>query len=509
MAENQDDDVIGSDDTENADDSAPIANSTSALHPTVQARMDALTQQMAAAQNQASQNTMGVNLARAGATMANALSGSQRQADQTPFNQLESDAQSPVTNVLNQQKAASNDLTIQKNLSDAQTAQNDNDPDSPASQRFRATLKASFPKIAAAYGDDFDDLSAADQKDVFKVLETKAKLDQSKDIADLRNDTARSKISEKTENDQASNYTKMRKDLESFRGNQAVQQAAVKVQNADTALAIVKGKDPNTLTSQDLRLLAEEMGKIATGGVPGEHGTEALMPNNLRQKLAEMQAFLTNKPTDAQAGEYIKHNMEYLEQMKEVAKGTLTRYRQNIAKGYKNRVKQDDYSEAMSDYGIGGNTAAGVPTQSPDLHASVAAEIQRRQAAKASGAVASMVPQMSAQPNAQGVPSSLQPNPPGFAYGGSVGGLLSSNYSASQMNHSQRAPALHIHSPRGYADGGQIPGQPAVPQDNPVNDKVQIMATPKEVVLPLHVTQAKDPALAAYLFMKQLHGKVH
>jgi hypothetical protein len=163
--------------------------------------------------------------------------------------------------------------------------------------------------------------------------------------------------SNKIGTDQDKAYTTMRHDLESFRGNQAAQQAALKIQNADTALAIVKNKDPNTLSTQDLNLLANEMGKLASGGVPGEHGVQAMMPNNLQTKLAEMQSFISSKPTDAQAGEYIKRNMAYLDEMKQVAQGTLNSYRSNIAKGYKNRVKPEDYASAATDYGFGEATA--------------------------------------------------------------------------------------------------------------------------------------------------------
>jgi hypothetical protein len=170
-----------------------------------------------------------------------------------------------------------------------------------------------------------------------------------KEMADYKQNAADTKA--KDAQDKA--YTTMRHELETFRGNQAAQQAAVKVQNADTALAIVKNKDPNSLTVQDLTLLAEEMGKIATGGVPTEHGVQALMPNTMTSKFAAFQSFLANKPTDAQAGEFIKHNMEYLEQMKDVAKDTLNTYRSNIAKGYKSRVRDDQYGEAAQDYGFG------------------------------------------------------------------------------------------------------------------------------------------------------------
>jgi hypothetical protein len=59
------------------------------------------------------------------------------------------------------------------------------------------------------------------------------------------------------------------------------------------------------------------------------------------------------------------------------------------------------------------------------------------------------------------------------------------------------------------AQGGRIvPGQPEFPGRNTeANDKVPALLTPKEVVLPLSVTQSDDPANAAYDFMKALDQK--
>lgn len=525
MSEEQDDEALDSEESDQDDSDAPEA--APAIDPG-KARVQQYLKDLQAAQSQASQNSMGVGLARAGATMANALSGSQRQVDSAPFDQLDKSAQAPVQSFMAKQKTASDALNIENQSADAQASEDARNPNSQKSIIARSLFKKNYPEAAAALTpEQFNKMTAADVTNQLKDQEVTAKIGATKEdhaqrLAD-REQTIRDKADAKTSADQDKSLTQMRKDMQNYRGNTAVQQAAVKIQNADTALAIVKGKDPNTLSVQDLRLLSDEMAKIATGGVPGEHGTEALMPNTLRSKLAEMQSFLMNKPTDAQAGEYIRHNMEYLEEMKKVAQGTLNKYRINIAKGWKHRVRQEDYNDAMNDYpelSEGGGTPAGAAVGGHDLHASVQAEMQRRQAAKAKSSVASMVPNLSqgGGANAQGVPASLQPNQPeGFAYGGMVGGLPSSNFAASQMSRSPHPPHLNLHSPRGYCgggevhnyqSGGQVPGVPNVPRESPVNDTVQANLTPKEIVLPLHVTQAKDPALAAYLYMKRLHGKV-
>lgn len=154
---------------------------------------------------------------------------------------------------------------------------------------------------------------------------------------------------EKVNDAQNKAYSGMRKDMETFRGNRGAQQAAMDIYSSNKALALVKNKDPNTLTTQDLSLLTSEIAKIAQGGVPSEHGMKVLMPNNLQTKYAEMQNFLASKPTDAQAGEYIKKNMKYLQDMQDTAQSTIDDFKRNIAHGYKNRVKSENYDEAMRD----------------------------------------------------------------------------------------------------------------------------------------------------------------
>lgn len=56
--------------------------------------------------------------------------------------------------------------------------------------------------------------------------------------------------------------------------------------------------------------------------------------------------------------------------------------------------------------------------------------------------------------------------------------------------------------------GGKVPGEPKTPKkDTPSNDTVPAMLTPKEVVLPLSVTQSKNPVNAAAKFMASVLAK--
>lgn len=177
-----------------------------------------------------------------------------------------------------------------------------------------------------------------------------ARKQTSEDNAKLRSQLFQDNQDRKNSTRQDSAYQKLRHDLETFRGNTAVQTAAQGVLSANKAIDMVAGKDPNTLTTQDLRVLMEEISKIASGGIPGEHGVAALMPNNLQTKFAELKNFYLSKPTDAQAAEYIKHNMDYLQKMKDTSQAVVNDYRRNILKGAKHTVRPEDLEETVNDY---------------------------------------------------------------------------------------------------------------------------------------------------------------
>ncbi len=58
------------------------------------------------------------------------------------------------------------------------------------------------------------------------------------------------------------------------------------------------------------------------------------------------------------------------------------------------------------------------------------------------------------------------------------------------------------------AKGAEVPGEPQYPGKNTVKqDKVPALLTPKEIVLPLTVTQAKNPGEAAKAFVEHIKGK--
>jgi hypothetical protein len=294
------------------------------------------------AQQQRNQLQLMAILGRAGQQAGAAIANrADIKPDDEGYRTLLAAAEQPISDIKTEKALAAETSKNKKLAAEAKTAEQQSDPTSDVSQIARDLYEKTMHKKAPP------NASAAQLKDMDNVF---ARIFAAEENRKDRQDNKKLFANQKRSAEQSKAYTALRERVESFRGNAKAQQASKDVLAADKALQMVEHKDPNSLTMQDLRLLSEELGKIASGGVPGEHGVQQLMPNNLKTKFAEMQNFMLSKPSDAQAGEYIARNMEYLKDMRGVAQNALDSYQLNIAKGYKNRVSSDDWDEFKSDY---------------------------------------------------------------------------------------------------------------------------------------------------------------
>lgn len=351
---------------DDSDDSSEVSDSSAApsgfsVNPVVAAYLQNKSD-LQAAQKKQSYDQLLAGLARASGTLANSGGGmSTVGVNNSAYDALDQAAASPVTNVLSGQKAAAQAIGNQSALQSAAVSAQKDDPSSPQSKAVQNMIKRLYPGKFS--DEDLASITANDADSIYKPLELDEKIKERQQEHEDSREEKSDKAGTKTSLDQAKSYTAMRKDLETFRGNQSAQQAALAVQNSDKALALVQ----STPTIQNLNLLADEMGKIATGGVPGEHGTQALLPNNLYTKVAEMKAWVTGHPNAAapDVQEYLQNNQDYINQVKQVSSQTLHSYRTNIAKGYKGRVNPDNYQEAVDDYGLGGTASPASGSAAP------------------------------------------------------------------------------------------------------------------------------------------------
>jgi hypothetical protein len=188
-----------------------------------------------------------------------------------------------------------------------------------------------------------------------KAQEAQAKIADTSENRAARLQAASQNQQDRQDKQSADAYQKASHDLETFRGNQAAQQASVALTNAKNALSLA---DKGNLSPDQLHLFASEMGKLATGGVPGQTEVEALVPDTAKARLAKVTSFFSNNPTDADAQAFINNNRSYLNDMVSNYQSVLDKYRENTLSGYKKKLSADDLADLRSRYPTLANTGA-------------------------------------------------------------------------------------------------------------------------------------------------------
>ncbi len=139
-----------------------------------------------------------------------------------------------------------------------------------------------------------------------------------------------------------------------MRGNPAVQQAEKDVYASQKANALLKIAAPdgdlNKVTPQMAALLRNEIGKIATGGVPGVHELDALDPKTLAGSMASVWQKLSNEPTPENAGAFLKQYKDYADSLTKDAKGVITDRYGRIINSRKSQLTDDQYNTLQDNY---------------------------------------------------------------------------------------------------------------------------------------------------------------
>lgn len=151
--------------------------------------------------------------------------------------------------------------------------------------------------------------------------------------------------------DQQKSFNIVTAKLDSVRGDPAVKQAETDIYNAEkaNALANLYG-DPNKLSPQMTKLLVSEVGKIAQGGAPTMHELEGLTPNTLNTVLASGWSKLTNAPTPANAGAFVKQYQDYANTLEKGAQNTIMSKYGRVLNTHKDHLSEGDYKKLDDQY---------------------------------------------------------------------------------------------------------------------------------------------------------------
>lgn len=184
-----------------------------------------------------------------------------------------------------------------------------------------------------------------------RLKELEEKTNQTNLLRQSLNDQKQAGLDLKHSDAQDKAYSDMRKAVETFRGNTAVQQAATGTLNAKKALDILKQyPDPNKMPPDMIKLFTSEIGKIAQSGSPTEHTLKSITPPGLGMSASTLISKITNAPNGAEQGKYIKQYSQYLDNILNTSNDTVNEYKANIAKGFFPRIKPEHQEEFMNDY---------------------------------------------------------------------------------------------------------------------------------------------------------------
>lgn len=139
--------------------------------------------------------------------------------------------------------------------------------------------------------------------------------------------------------------------LESARGNPEVSQALKDRYAAAKVDSLMKqAGDPNNLSPQMTNLVISEVGKIASGGVPTQHEFDALTPGTLKGALASAWSKLSNNPTSANAGAFLKEYQNYSKDLSENANQVINNKLRRVIEVNKKQLGSENYATLKDNY---------------------------------------------------------------------------------------------------------------------------------------------------------------
>lgn len=197
-------------------------------------------------------------------------------------------------------------------------------------------------KTAQELAESYTKIKNQDQQNDFK--------NTALDIKQSAQDVRSAQLDDKSKEKQEKVYTELSNKLNTFRGDNAAQQANKNLLAADNALAILKGKDLNSLTKQEVQLFYGELAKISTGGVPTGHGMQELVPSNLASGITTLISKGASVPVGAQQGEFLKKGLSYLNDLRSNSQEMVDKYRANTIKGYYRRLSDEQKEDLITDH---------------------------------------------------------------------------------------------------------------------------------------------------------------
>lgn len=217
------------------------------------------------------------------------------------------------------------------------------DPNSDVSKNAQTAFTAAFKSMPEVANMDVSNFSASDLASASKNVDVIAKLNEMKQAKQMQLEFQKGMLGNKQDQKMQANEVALNNRDINFRGNTAAQQAQQGILNADKALDIIsKVPDPNNIPPQMVNLIAQEVSKIAAGGVGSEFGQKTVQAETLQSRWNEMMQRVNGQPTGADLGPFVNMYKDYLTGMKATNSAYMDKYYQdNLAGNMGGQISPD------------------------------------------------------------------------------------------------------------------------------------------------------------------------
>lgn len=227
------------------------------------------------------------------------------------YDDLEKNADNDEKNVLNQDKLESDNLKDQELSRKLKDETDSNNPSSPKSVAYREQANEMLKQLGSPGLSN--NVSATDLEKQLPLIYKRIEM---KENAANRS-VAREGIQSSKDMMLQSNVIKDTQNMiETARGAKDVQNAKETmrlVNNARSVLQEAPNGDLNQIPQAQVALFAQEMGKIAKGGVAGHEEVRDIMPSSVASRLMKGLSDLENNPNGAKLGAFLQTYQPYLD----------------------------------------------------------------------------------------------------------------------------------------------------------------------------------------------------
>lgn len=297
------------------------------------------------AQAQANIGRLVSGLGQAGDTIARGVAGRfETPATEGFYKQQAENAQAPVQNIIQGRQG------VAQNAAFAQS-QEAEDPNSAVAKNLRDIYAPTMKR----FGMDPTVLSEMSPNQIKSFmqqpLEYQARLASVEAGKQLMADSKSTAAGAKRDADQDKSLQSTQQLLESARGNPAAAQAEKDIYAAQKAksLANIYG-DPDKLSMPQVKLLASEIGKIASGGAPTMGELEGITPNTLIGRLSTVTSSLLNQPTPAHAAAFVKQYQDYANVLTKDAQKVIEDKYGRVIESRKGQLGVENYASLKTQY---------------------------------------------------------------------------------------------------------------------------------------------------------------